>query len=279
MVIVITSIIIMLILASLTFHELNHAIVMRKCGVPVEKIGVLGWPFLWAVKLPIRHSLFPETEWLIHPFTFMLGAYVKVSRIDIEALSSRERLQIWGAGPLSNISFAILLYGILLFATEMNTFGGSIAGFQLILSIFIAWSLLKYQRFICNKYVLLPLVVGSVCVTAYSLTLHTPNANIDSGLSDFVAQMYNYGIRIEHYPVYLQIASVMKISALLSLMIGVVNFLPLMPLDGGRIVNEFVPISWRKLYSQISMPFIIIMLLFMIGKDIWNLTEFVRSFI
>jgi membrane-associated protease RseP (regulator of RpoE activity) len=164
---ILTVSIVLLIFASVAVHELGHAVAMRRLGVRVHTISLLGFPGLGTIPLPIRHPLFSNTRWVLHPL--VLGAYVEPDKEQMERLSVREKMIIAGAGPLANICFSMIALGVALgmcFCSAVFD-GPGVADVKEIVILFVvsnavmfgsgflAWGLWK-QRALVTNYLLLP---------------------------------------------------------------------------------------------------------------------------
>ena len=111
---------IMLVLASLSVHELGHAWAMSERNIPIKRISLLGmpWPNItW--RLPIRLKRFPDAEWVLHPL--IIGAYVDtVEEKVLNRIPPRDRIYIAAMGPIASIVAGIILIGFAVTAIRID---------------------------------------------------------------------------------------------------------------------------------------------------------------
>ncbi len=265
-----TFFVIMLVMVSISVHELGHAFAMRECGVRVERISLIGVPGLGTFRIPVRLSQFPGTEWVIHPF--VIGAYVMANEDDMEKASARDRVFISAAGPLANIAFAFVLAGCATAAVLTEVLSGSLLGAvvgALVLCgplFAVGWLAWRFRRFLARY------AVPCIVVLALALFLRGIRSSVLTpyGTSDFVRDIHVHSQAVQGSTEGFGLYFALAIGAILSAGLGILNLIPLIPLDGGQIVREYLPARWKDAYSLLTFPIVAIMLLMSLGKDAWN---------
>ena len=267
-------------LASVSIHELGHAYAMRQCGVRVISISLLGIPGLGTFRLPIRSRFFPGTNWYLHPL--IIGAYVEPEEKDMEGLSRRDALYIYGMGPLMNILFTLVVALIFVTLTlALDMFGRSRGvpppwGKQMMPLVFVGLgaiitALWYFRRLVC-QFVLLP--IGWWLAITMVYFVFTKSGMPVSGLSDQIGDIHRVGPKMmEGMPqsVILEIVMAIVLGTGLSVILGLTNLLPLVPLDGGHMMRFALPVAWRDAYIYLTAPIFAILILLQFGKDFYNL--------
>lgn len=269
-------------LASLSVHELGHAFAMRQCGVGVKSISLLGIPGLGTIKLSIRSRMFPGTEWFVHPF--IIGAYVEPNENDMERLSTRDALYVYGMGPLASIAFlfaTLLMLAIgfcalqvLALAVGMTPNQKWLDGSVAVLGLSCALGLIWYFRRAICQYALLP--IG--CVSA-ALVIHSIAAKggfTIAGLSDVVGEIHSarQGRVDTSGGLLLELVQAVILGGILSAVLGLVNLVPLVPLDGGHMMRVVLPKRWQDAYAYLTLPVFAVLMILQFGKDIYNVLRF-----
>lgn len=90
-------------------HEMGHYLAARQCGIRVERFSIG-----FGRELLKRVSSRSGTEWVISAIP--LGGYVKMDEADFESKALAARAWVVVAGPLANLVFAALAYGLLFHA-------------------------------------------------------------------------------------------------------------------------------------------------------------------
>jgi membrane-associated protease RseP (regulator of RpoE activity) len=274
---------------SIVVHELGHAFAMRQCGVRVVRISLFGFPGLGfvsvpvTIRLPIKSRWLPETEWVIHPL-LPLGAYVEPHADDAAGLSRAEDFYISGMGPLANLIFGLALIGLTVgvapewFVTK-GTAMSVVLYTGLLLGIVAAmWLLWRFRLFFCRH---LLLAVGVVClvlmVVSISAMTHSERMEMLAGFGLLVGirDVYVWSQALAGYGVRDVIAYTLVMSGYLSIALGVFNLMPLLPLDGGHMMNHYVPDVLRRPYLAISVVLIYPLLVL----SLWNDAVLVSRFL
>jgi len=232
--------IILLVLSTLIFiHESGHFIAAYLVGIPIEIFSVGFGPKL----LGIRKG---ETEYRIS--LIPLGGYVLpeiIDEKDFYNIPVNKRIFFALGGPLSNIFFAILI---------LTAFNIATSGFTLN-NIFIApfaQTVDFLYRFCCS-------VPG----------LFSDLENVSGVVGIFVQGKSFIGTSI---------IGLLSFSAMLSLNLAVLNFLPIPVLDGGKIFLYLLEkISPKTIKAQIPATICgwVVMLLFMICITILDIKRFI----
>lgn len=244
-----------LLLLVMAIHEFGHAYVMYKKGIPLKEAG-LGLPI---GKLPYLKKKFFGLTLMLHPL--LLGAYVMPTRDGqrkISKLSVKDQAHIDGAGVLSNI-----LFGLVLAAVTFFLFSAKLALFKIsIISILIA--LLWYgQKIFCLYFI--PIL--GVLMAGF-LAFDFVNGSSDSLMGPIGA------IKFASSHIH-NLKGVLILTCALSVGIGIFNTLPLIPLDGGKIVElivqrTFFKKAW-KVYARVGVFFILSLVIYVTIKDIYHL--------
>jgi len=232
--------IILLVLSTLIFiHESGHFIAAYLVGIPIEIFSIGFGPKL----LGIRKG---GTEYRIS--LIPLGGYVLpeiIDEKDFYNIPVNKRIFFALGGPLSNIFFAILI---------LTAFNIATSGFTLN-NIFIApfaQTVDFLYRFCCS-------VPG----------LFSDLENVSGVVGIFVQGKSFIGTSI---------IGLLSFSAMLSLNLAVLNFLPIPVLDGGKIFLYLLEkISPKTIKAQIPATICgwVVMLLFMICITILDIKRFI----
>lgn len=251
-------------LLSLTFHELGHYEAMRRCGVEVEEVSLLGVPFSF---LPSRYYKPRETIWSVH--LFVIGAYVKPEDEGaIEALRLRDRLYIYANGPIANLVYALILVACAATITALQTGNLLKAGIALAAFGGTAWLMWLGRRFIAIALPLLAIPI--LALIGYAIFGTDPMQAVEDGSGGPVAVIAGLtGAQ--------SIAHALLLAALLSLNLAIVNLAPLPPLDGGRIFGTIVK-AWfgnrcENIYNWVAIPLFVVVVVYALGLDgirIWK---------
>lgn len=252
----------------LLIHELGHAVAMVRCGVEVTEVG-LGLPVTREIchvtiafrGKPVKISLYPV----------VFGAFVRSSDNeggrDLEALSYKEKSYIYGAGPLANIYFALIVVWCLVAYKAVSV--SWVMLWAIVTSNFMLYIVLGYlvlllfQKSICMVLVPLasiPFIIWlsfALVAPIESEAIVGPVGIVSLGtemISDYTSSLY--------------------FIAMISFSLGITNLLPLYPLDGGLIVKETVQRLGKRActtYQIFGKVYLGVMLVIVIGKDIWGL--------
>ena len=261
-------------------HELGHAFAMRQCGVRVLRISLFGFASpgfacLPTIRLPIRTQWLPDTEWVIHPL-LPLGAYVMPHQQDAARVSRAEDFYISGMGPLVNFIFGLALIALTaITAPEWfvtvddaeSAFSYAVLQFVLVAAMWVLW---RYRLFFCRRLLLAVGIVSLVLVVM--LIASMTRAERMEMLADFgflinIRDLYIWSKELTDYGVREIIAYTLAVSGGLSIALGALNLIPLQPLDGGRMMNHYVPNVLRMPYLAISVALVVPLLVISMWND------------
>lgn len=227
-------------LLSITAHELGHYEAMRRSGVKVKEVGLLGFPLRY---IPSFRWKGKKTTWCIHPF--LVGAYVQAnSENAIKTKSLWDQLYIYGNGPIANIvyalAFVIIALLISLIENGEDSFALSINGKSFTLEANVetflvlggvTWLVWVGRRFIALA---LPVVTFPILVlVGYTIFSIDSVKAVEGGAGGPVAVVaFLTGAKT--------IAQAFLLAAFLSINFALINLAPLPPLDGGHIFGACI---------------------------------------
>lgn len=216
---------IVLILLVMAVHELSHGMIMRKYGIKVPEAG-LGLPIPHLPSLSIRVS--PTFTFKIHPF--LIGAYVRPAEEErIEKLFYPEKAHIYGAGIIANFIMGFLMimpWMIVKIVKQPETWAANLPVLLvMMLLIFILW---KFSGKI-SAYVFPFLGVVMTGYLVWSI--------ISAGVGESLMGPIGLVTMAFGFTSFYQ---VMMWGALISVGFAMMNLLPFLPLDGGRITTGFL---------------------------------------
>ena len=266
---------------SVIVHELGHAFAMRHCGVRVVRISLFGFPSLGfisvpvTIRVPIRAQWLPDTEWVIHPL-LPLGAYVMPDEQDAARVSRAQALYISGMGALTNFIFGLALIGLTVgIAPEWFVTRGTATSVLLYTGLLISivaamWALWRYRLFFCRRLLLAVGIVSLVLmVVIVTFMTHAERMELLAGLGFLTSIKYIYiwSQALTSYGVKDIIAYTLVMSGSLSIALGAFNLIPLLPLDGGHMMNHYVPGVLRTPYLAISVGLVYPLLVISLWND------------
>lgn len=226
-------------LLTVSIHELGHAWAMRRYGVPIEEISLLGMKFFGAPSLSFNYTFRgakDPTKISIHPF--LIGAYVKGDTKALEALPAKDQAVIFGAGPFVNFMYCLVAYGLLEVTHPSGDFvviGG--------ICFALAALLITFRTLVCRYGVLLIGVLLSGLILSSLFTVSAGQTGAVGGPVTIVNDMSSiYQVNAEAGN---QLRGAILISVIVSLALGTTNALPLPPLDGGQIAHRYLS-AWNK---------------------------------
>lgn len=218
--------IVILILAWVVFfHELGHAFAMRSRGIPIAEISI-GIPFPGTPSFVLKR-VFPGAKFRISPL--LLAAYVKPqsgSEAYIDGLSHKDSALINGAGIMANFFFALFLIAVYKFSvfTAQTSLSGTSLFYAIIISI--AAALWIFRQFFC-QYILPALGPLVILLVGYSLLSAGGKIVGPVGIVQEAAGVKGVWEHVIN-------------AANISLGLGLINCLPLFPMDGGRLVSAIL---------------------------------------
>lgn len=231
-------------------HEAAHAIVLRSLGIRVVEFGI----GMFAPRL--RFAL-PRSDVTVSVSPWLLGAYVRpdpAQEHQMRVLSYRDSTWYAGAGIVVNLVLGgALLAVIALF--DGRTLHALITG---ACTALVWW----FRRWFCS-YVLpvlgVPILVWTVFMLAHGLG--EPQGPV--GAVDMVTTEL------------MNVSPVHAISVLgaLSVAIGVINILPLYPLDGGRIASaalqRLIGTRAADIFQDATVVLSLGLMVYAVASDVW----------
>jgi len=257
------SLFVMLLLASITIHELGHAWLFMRYKIPLEEICVLGigpkiFSFNWKKQFedtPITVRLFP------------LGAFIKRKK-NGKKLPWEKQVHVLSGGIAMNFKFTALL----LFLSEIvkqeaipSLFAGPIVISALLLAIgIVMWNMPR-----TSGYIVLIFGILSLLLLGYSISV-LPFTEAIGGPVSVAAEVEKAA----------SVTKALRNAGLISLGIGLVNSLPFFPLDGGQIflisMQRYFPNRTELqqiLAHKISLAGFALLIVSALGSDIVKLSQ------
>lgn len=257
---------ILLCLFSVSFHELGHAWAMRTVGAPIKTISLLGFRIFNLPYFSWKYQPKWQTDPIdvqIHPFVF--GAFVMSDSDRMEKLSVRDKAFVYGAGPLASI-----IYGLVMYCLVILTFKFSVASVILLLEVLGALGILWLLRKFFCRY-LVPIVGMVVLTLVLRAVLFNPQeAATHMGGPIMIAQQFG-GAYTQAAASNLELRMVFYLPALLSVLLGLTNAIPICPMDGGRIVAEYLTKVNKRagdVFSNIGFVLFLLLMIASVGGDI-----------
>ncbi len=202
-------------------HEYEHAREMLKRGLRVREWGfgvpITSWPRL-RLSIP---WLLPNTPFYLNILPFM--AYVKNSTRDSlkiqRWLPYSESSVIYGAGVWGSIFYPLVVLAV----CELTMADYRIAGACAVMALV----LLPLKKQFCRYGVPL-LGLCLLALMAHASVFHPEAFKSNGGYLKLAADVYHYNLNF---------TKGVMMACTLSLCLGLMNTLPFLPLDGGRIIE------------------------------------------
>lgn len=246
-------------LSSISAHELGHYYAMRRYGIAVSHVSLLGIPVRW---LPCWRWKRGDTEWLFSPL-LPIAAFVKPA--DQEAtgkLPLWDQIHIYSNGVTVNLAFTLATFGLSLSAhiaalPEATAFAIIVPSAVGLAGAGIMW---LAQRYIPA------LLVAAMPVLAFlvlrGIFSSSPGEAVDQGAGGPIALATLFGEAQSLRDVFL-------IPAFVSLNLAAFNMLPIPPLDGGQIL---VAVARRTLGEKVADVTTVIGVLAILVLIVYSLT-------
>lgn len=226
-----TTIIIVILLSGLILHEFGHALAMKGQGVEIKEIG-LGLPLIPALVMRFRSKIIfgYEIDWTISPF--LIGAYVKNTEKGnafMQTLPRKEQAFILGAGIISNLIQAAIMIAFSIVLRDISLGHDSLFYVVLPYSLVVACPLIYWFRYFFSLY-LIPLIGLALLIYLIPMVFSSPLETFGGPIS-IVQESRQVADPFQAY----------LLACLLIAGLGIINSLPFYGLDGGQIVELYVP--------------------------------------
>lgn len=246
---------------AISTHELGHAILLRRYGVKVREICLLGFGprlFRWRWR-----SVFGNTPITVR--LLPLGAFVRPLKQHVEKMPADRYIHMCGGGIAMNLLFAGVLSALFLLLEDISAIVPFLFTAGMLICGTVIW---KIPRL--SGYLVLLLGIFAVGFLIYSL-LSEPVDKVIGG----PATIISLGADIRSLPQFCLIVS------MLSMSLAILNAMPLGPLDGGqimmRVLKERAPIfhdRFGQLIHFIGFILILVLIATAIGSDIVKFVPF-----
>ena len=260
---------VILCLLAITFHELGHAYAMYRCGVPIERIGLLGIPVKGVPFLKKDFTLNGGiTRFEIHPL--IIGAFVKPKDESLESQSTLNKVYIFGAGPLVNILYTAILFSISGIRIPTATLWGQeiwLLGWMPAIAIVT----FLFFKPLCRFVVPILGLAMLVSLTSALLLSEHPQESV-AGPVTLIHILSNGYAKMEPFGIF----AATFIAGIFSLLIGLSNMLPFVPMDGGRIFHTYLEkISPHagQWFFKFSFVLFLALVFFALSNDVMTLTS------
>jgi membrane-associated protease RseP (regulator of RpoE activity) len=224
---------------TVTLHEIGHAVYMRRNGVSIKEICVLGMgPVLFEFRLPF----FGDTP--VRVRAIPVGAFVLPDKRGLETIKQASFLargEIYGAGIVANVAVAVALFGFAVAVTN----GNHVAGILIFAACLLgAWGLMEAVRWISLG---LPFIgIGLIAWTVQGLL--AGKTKIAATVAGPITISHYFSNQVHSHPSSVQEG--LLLGVLLSLVLGMGNLFPFMPFDGGHLCKNLV----RKFVGELYFP-------------------------
>lgn len=251
------TLIIFLCFLSVSAHEFGHAFAMRRCGIQIKEISLLGIGST-LFKFKIR-KMFGETPIVIKLFPF--EASVKSAQKNYYSpLSYMEKVYVGGSGIIANV-----LYSTILYITALLYEGNQVSIYMYLL-LLIGLILGLFPRI--GVHFIFPFGILSLIIIIMILSI--PAGIQISGTSK--------GFLMEIFKKYCStFPQTLKLASILSLLLGLLQGLPCFPLDGGHIaiatIEKIFGLSNKKNFKPI---FALISMLVLLVIFVWCILRVVH---
>lgn len=242
-----------IIILSLVAHEFGHAYELVKNGGKLKRIG-LGLPIS---RVPYAHITYKGVSIELHPV--ILGAFVEpVDNGWEDQATPKQKLAFCGGGIMGNILFTILLLFIVM-VLKANIYAP--------LLIAVACMVYLSRNAI---YMALPLIgTGLIGVSVYTMM----NGDVFTN-SSFIHANDLLSSQLGDLPV----TTITLAAAVISLVFGIFNAMPIAPLDGFHMVSAVVKDTIKdhlvyKLYAAFGVVIVLTLTLMTVLSTVWDLVN------
>lgn len=225
---------ILVLIIALILHEAGHAVAMTRRGVEIKAVG-LGLPFSKKLRLTLRSRFLPY-PFVITPF--LLGAYVQPTEKGMEQLkqlSYKDQAVCYTAGIIVNIVSGALVLGVVAMMYQVTGYDEwGRAGWIAVIAGVTALVFVVFRRAVSQ---ILPLLSVTVLVLLVYLLVGSLNS---VGGPVAVVEMVTSGSDIRES---------LWVGGIMSLNLAFLNMLPIVPLDGGRVISSYLDTRGKKRVS------------------------------
>lgn len=235
-----------------TIHEFGHYLACRLLGIRVNKFAVgVGKPLL-------KFQREGGTEWSIRPIP--LGGFIEPNEFELAAASPLSKAIVFAAGPLANLlPFAVLAVAIgklgLFFKIIGLLYWTGVIGLINTLTLPIRWMFSIPE-------------IGQ----AVQSTQGSQNGDLVGpiGIGHIATQMtHDSGVLVAFLMLFI----------ILSLGVALMNLIPIMPLDGGRVLLAAIEgvvgkkriAPWNKALSRIGIVLVLTLFVIITARDLFHL--------
>ncbi len=260
---------------TLTVHELAHAYEMKRQGVTIARIGIgISWP---------KQLCFTfQDKWFFNcPVTLsplLLAAYVKPVENEVfKSLTDEQDIIISASGPWSNYFLFIILFalyaGIVYQFNDILLWPFGIAILTVISKRFFSYVLFPISSVLL---VIVILYLSGIAILSDFGTIMSGDGFTETAMGKpAITEVFGGPVLI--YQIAKQYASsfvdVLFFGALISLSIGMMNNLPLYPLDGGRVMGVLLgkqSIKLRTVFQNSSFAVLVAIILIILLVDVFS---------
>ena len=218
-------ILVVLVFLGICLHEAGHVLAMRSRKVQIEEVGFGFGPALFSFR---SDRWLPGTKLFLK--LFPVGAYVRPTDGEYERMLSlpiKDQALIYGAGIMANIFFGAFLLALsLILPPHHNLTARMVVGLGAVFVSLVIWRL---RYFFCAVGIpLLGLVIAPIFFWQF---WKEPVKNFGVGATDVlsdIGSMANSNVEA------------LIVSAAISIILGIIQAMPVMPLDGGRVVLAWI---------------------------------------
>jgi membrane-associated protease RseP (regulator of RpoE activity) len=278
-----------LLVLAIGLHEFAHAISMKKYGVPIDDMSLLGigktlYTFTWK-------KMFGNTP--IYIKMFPVGAYVnpgKKGDAYMQTLSVHARCDIFSAGVFMNVLFAALLLAWVVISQNIFLGIQYHINWMVLLIVPVSYALFHFRKYTYPIQIILGLLLLGWFLyfmgTHFTETV-TKNGSIVSIGAEVVKNSKTIAVSSYSVPFLAIFNKAVLEGAGLSLALGVLNILPISMLDGGRILGEWLnilsiriplfkkPVLVFRILGILLLAFLVVTALWgdvsLIARGVWNL--------
>lgn len=252
---------IILLIMAIMVHEAGHAIAMMHRGVEIKEAG-LGMPITGKLRLTLHLRSLPFPL-VITPA--LIGAYVLPSdrgQRQLETMSYKDRASCYAAGVIMNVAFGavlVLVSGVVVLMSpaphdvprDLFIMGSA---FAILVLVVVLRRVLSWVLPLLGTAIMVLLVI-SFFATPDSIGGPIATVKVAASATSW--------------------ANALLLGASLSLGLALINMVPMIPLDGGRVMSAMLQ-SWKlrkinTVYSVVSGLVFTVFIVFVIFQDVVHL--------